>query len=307
MGIKIYYRETPEAELQELKEPRPGCWIHVDQATPSDLQQVSSWTAISETALSDCLDKYEIPRCERTDGNLLIYMRYPTDQETGLYTSTLTLILTNGQFITICPHHCMMTKQFFEQRVPFTTTQSGRLLMQLLLKINQEFSGQIRRLRYNVVSAEKEMIKVDSDDITALTKNEEILNQYLASLTPVRSTLQNMLTPRFANFYEKEREMLEDLLNAFLQSEDFCNNVIKSIRSLRDAYQIIFTNNLHKTIKLLTALTIILSIPTMTASVYGMNIKLPFEQSAFAFLLVMAITGVLSLMALWVFKKKGWL
>ncbi len=305
--IKIYYRETPQAELQVLTAPCPGCWIHIDEATTSAIQQVSAWTGIDETALGDTLDKYEIPRCERTENNLLIYTRYPTDQEVGLYTSTLTLILSGDRFITICPHRCLVIQNFIEQRTAFATTQSSRLLMQLLMRINQEFAGRIRRVRYTVLSAEKEMIKVDSEDITSLTKNEEILNQYLASLTPIRTTLQSMSSPRYASFYEKERELLDDLINAYLQSEDLCNSALKSIRSLRDSYQIIFTNNLHKTIKLLTALTIILSIPTMTASVYGMNIKLPLAQSAFAFAIVLGFTGILSLFALWVFKRKGWL
>ncbi len=305
--IRIYYRETPQAEIQELKAPSSGCWVHVDEVTINDIQIVSQWTQTSEIALNDCLDKYEIPRCEIADKNLVIYTRYPTDQEVGLYTSTLTFILSVDRLFTICPSRSSLTQNFLEQHVLFTTMPSSRLLMQLLMRINQEFTGQIRRVRYNVLSAEKEMITVESEDITALTKNEEILNQYVASLTAMRTTVQNMLLPRYINFYEKEREFLEDLVNGFLQSEDLCNNVIKSIRSLRDAYQIIFTNNLHKTIKLLTALTIILSIPTMIASVYGMNVKLPFAQSAFSFTIVMGITAFLSLFALWIFKRKKWL
>lgn len=305
--LKIYFRETPQSELKELTEPCPGCWINIDEATPADLHQVSLWTGISETTLIDTLDKYEIPRAEKSNDHLLLYVRFPTDQEIGLYTSTLTLILCPDRLITISPQRCLLIQNLFEQRAAIATSQSSKLLTQLLARINQEFMGQIRRVRYNVLSAEKEMIKVDSDDITALTKNEEILNQYLASLTPMRSTLQSLSGPRTSAIYEKERETFDDLLNASLQSEDLCTIAIKSIRSLRDSYQIIFTNNLHKTIKLLTALTIILSIPTMTASVYGMNVRLPFAQSAFAFVIVLGLTGVFSLCALWIFKRKGWL
>ena len=82
---------------------------------------------------------------------------------------------------------------------------------------------------------------------------------------------------------------------------------MRSIRSLRDSYQIIFTNQLNKTIKLLTALTIILSIPTMIASVYGMNVDLPLAKSTFAFGIVMGLTGLFSILGLWIFKRKGWL
>ncbi len=151
------------------------------------------------------------------------------------------------------------------------------------------------------------MARVDSDDIAELTKNEEILNQYLSSLAPLRVAMQALTTPKYNSLFEKEREQLDDLCNAFIQSEEICNNASKTIHSLRNAYQIIFTNNLHKTIKLLTALTIILSIPTMIASIYGMNVHLPLAQSGFAFLIVMGFTGILSVCALWIFRRKGWL
>jgi len=82
---------------------------------------------------------------------------------------------------------------------------------------------------------------------------------------------------------------------------------LRSIRSLRDSYQIIFTNQLNKTIKLLTALTIILSLPTMIASLYGMNVALPFANSAVAFAGIMAFTAAISIFAVWIFHRKKWL
>jgi len=304
---KIYYKTAKDTEIQELSEIRNGCWIHVDEATTTDLQELNKLTGIEYADLLDCLDKYELPRIEKSNHNLLIFTRYPTDQEIGLYTSTLTLILANHYFITVCPHRCLLVKDFLEQKGAFSTLQNTKLLILLLMKINQEFTGQIRKVRYNVLSAEKEMIFVESDDITALTKNEEVLNQYLSSLLPTRTVLDAIRSGRYTSLYEKEAELLEDSIHSIKQSEELCDIVLKSIRSLRDAYQIIFTNNLHKTIKLLTSLTIILSIPTMIASVYGMNVNLPLAKNTFAFAIVMSFTAILSIFGLWIFRKKGWL
>lgn len=305
--LKIYYKKAKDEDIQELSEPRDGCWIHVDEATIEDLETLSQLTEIEYPDLLDCLDKYEIPRIERSNHNLLIFTRYPTDQEVGLYTSTLTLILSNHYFITVCPHRCLLIKNFLDQKNKFSTLKNTKLLILLLMKINQEFTGQIRRVRYNVLSAEKEMIHVESDDITTLTKNEEILNQYLSSLVPTRTVLHGVHSGRYTTLYEKEMELVEDCINSIHQSEELCDIVLKSIRSLRDAYQIIFANNLHKTIKLLTSLTILLSIPTMIASIYGMNVDLPLAKSSFAFGLIMFLTAVFSGLGLWIFKKRGWL
>ncbi|NGX46900.1 MAG: Cobalt/magnesium transport protein CorA [Chlamydiae bacterium] len=305
--FKIYYKKAKDEEIQELSEIRDGSWIHIDEATTTDLEKLSHLTKIDYADLLDCLDKYEIPRIERSNHNLLIFTRYPADQEIGLYTSTLTLILANHYFITISPHRSLLVKNFLYQNHKFSTLQNTKLLILLLMKINQEFTGQIRKVRYNVLSAEKEMIHVESEDITSLTKNEEVLNQYLSSLVPTRSVLEAIHSGRITSLYEKEKELVEDCLNSIHQSEELCSIVLKSIRSLRNAYQIIFANNLHKTIKLLTALTIILSIPTMIASIYGMNVNLPLAKNTFAFAFVMGFTAILSVFGLWIFRKKGWL
>lgn len=305
--LRIYFKKAKDEAIQELNEIKEGCWIHVDEATTTDLEELAHITNIDYADLLDCLDKYEIPRIERSDKNLLVFTRYPTDQEIGLYTSTLTLILANHYFITVCPHRSLLVKNFIGQNSSFSTLKNTKLLILLLSKINQEFTGQIRRVRYNVLSAEKEMIHVESEDITSLTKNEEVLNQYLSSLVPIRSVLEGIYSGRYTSLYEKEQDFILDCLNSIRQSEELCSIVLKSIRSLRDAYQIIFANNLHKTIKLLTALTIILTIPTMIASVYGMNVDLPLAKNTFAFGIVMGFTALLSVFGLWYFKHKRWL
>ena len=147
---------------------------------------------------------------------------------------------------------------------------------------------------------------VDSNAISILTKNEEILNQYLTSIVPMRNLFQTMASGRYVNLYEKDLDLLEDLMIAMKQSEDICRVNIKSIRSLRDSYHIIFTNNVNRTIKLLTALTIIFSIPTIIASLYGMNVPLPFQTKPYAFILILGITAVASALAITWFKSKRW-
>ena len=129
----------------------------------------------------------------------------------------------------------------------------------------------------------------------------------MSALLPLRNVLEAITSGKYTNLYEKDHELLDDLLNAVRQSEDLCNISLKSIRSLRDSYQIIFTNNLHKTIKLLTALTILFNIPTMTASLYGMNVQLPFAQHPWAFFYIMGATLMFVILAVLYFQRKRWL
>ncbi|HSX03709.1 MAG TPA: magnesium transporter CorA family protein [Rhabdochlamydiaceae bacterium] len=305
--MKIFYKKDKDEEVKVLDKPCEGCWVHLDEATSSDLGELGKFIGMDYSDLQDCLDKYEIPRIERVDSHVMIYTRYPTDQEIGLYTSTLTMIVTRHYFVTISPHRCLLIKNFLTQKNFTSTLEPKKLLIQLLFKINQEFTGQIRRLRYNILSAEKEMVHVDSEDITVLIKNEEILNQYYSSLIPMRTVIDGIRSLKSIAFDEQELESLEDLLNSVKQSEELCSIVLKSIRSLRDSYQSMFANNLHKTIKLLTALTIILNIPTMIASIYGMNVNLPFVENAYAFEIIFATILIVSVLGFYIFKRKKWM
>jgi magnesium transporter len=305
--IQYYYKTVRDEEFQQVTDSREGCWIHVEEATTEDMALVAHLLGLETNDLQDCLDKYEVPRVEKIQGTVLIFTRHPTEYETGLYTSTLTIILAPHYIATISPHQSHLVRNFILQRNKLSTLQKSKLLISMLLKITQEFNIHIRRVRHNVLRQEKEIISVDSEDITALTKNEEILNQYMSALLPLRSVLEAITSGKYTNLYEKDHELLDDLLNAVRQSEDLCSISLKSIRSLRDSYQIIFTNNLHKTIKLLTALTILFNIPTMTASLYGMNVQLPFSTHPWAFFYIMGATLMFVILAVLYFQRKRWL
>jgi len=138
-------------------------------------------------------------------------------------------------------------------------------------------------------------------------KNEEVLNQYLTSLVAMRNLLQALTSHHYIDLPEREKDVLQDTLISISQSEELCRVNVKSIRSLRDSYQIIFTNDVSKTIKRLTAITIILSIPTMVASIYGMNIPLPFQHAVHAFPIVMGCAATICLFAMFLFYKNRWL
>lgn len=305
--IQYYFKTVRDEEFQLIPQVKEGCWIRIEEATSEDLATLAQILGLEQTDLQDCLDKFEVPRVERIQSTVLIFTRHPSEYETGLYTSTLAIILAPNYIATVSPHPCHLIQNFMQGKSKLSTLQKSKLLISILFKITQDFTLHIRRVRHNVLTQEKEMISVESEDITTLTKNEEVLNQYQSTLIPLRNVLEAITSGRYTNLYEKDQELLEDLLNAVKQSEDLCNVSLKSIRSLRDSYQIIFTNNLHKTIKLLTALTILFSIPTMIASLYGMNVSLPFSSRPFAFYYLMGATGLIIILAVLYFQRKRWL
>lgn len=305
--IEIYFKSIRDEHFKKIEELKPGSWIHVTQASTEDLTQIKSMIHLDFEDIKDSLDKYEIPRIEQDQENIIIYTRHPSEQEIGLYTATLTIILTDSHVITISPGSSHVVDNILKNNLHLATTQKSKLLFNILLKTTQDYTMNIKRVRYAVLEQEKEMRNIESEAIVKLTKNEEILNQFLTSLVPMRNLLDSILSGRFVKLYEKDYDLLQDLSIAIKQSEDLCRVNVKSIRSLRDSYQILFTNDVNKTIKRLTAITIIFTIPTIVASVYGMNVELPLEHDPFAFLIIINVVIVVSLVSVLVFIKKKWL
>ena len=305
--MDIYFKSIRDQDFKKSAEFKAGSWIHITEATVEDLDKLMELTDIDFADLKDSLDKYEVPRIEHDKENILIFTRHPSEAEAGLYTATLTILLTPNYIVTISPHTSSVIEGILKSNLKIGTTQKSKLLFHILLRITQEFNNNIKRVRHSVIEQEKEIQFVESEDIVVLTKNEEILNQYLSALVPMRNLLEAIATGRFVFLYEKDLDLLQDLMIAIKQSEDLCNVNTKSIRSLRDAYQIMFTNDVNKTIKRLTAITIIFTIPTIISSIYGMNISLPLEKNPFSFLLIINLIILLSFVLVVIFIRKKWL
>src|SRR5271170_2947602 len=110
--MQIYYKSAHDKEFQVLNEPKDGCWIHFEEATQEDLSQLSQLANLDPLDLQDCLDKYEVPRVERIKNTVIVITRHPSDQELGLYTSTLTMIICPHYFITISPQKSPLVRNY---------------------------------------------------------------------------------------------------------------------------------------------------------------------------------------------------
>jgi magnesium transporter len=306
--LSFYLKKAENESFQSLDHPVPGCWIHVDSAQIDDLRYISALLNIEIQDLQDSMDKYEIPRIEKFNEICVVYARHPiSKRESGLFTITFTTILSKDYVITICPIQSSLVETIISSSDKVNIEATAAFMIFLLLKISQCFTYEIKKIRNSVLKQEKEIHFIESEDIEILIINEENLNQYLGSLIPIKKLLETISHGKHLLLTEEDRNLLEDLLNTAIQSEDLCSTNLRTIRSLRDSYQIIFTNQLNKTIRLLTALTILLSIPTMISSLYGMNIKLPNANNPFAFIYIILSIVCIGSGAFYLFQRKKWL
>lgn len=307
--LQIYYKNKNDEKMRRINQIRDGVLINVEHATTDDLAEIVALTGINYSDVEEALDPHELPRIERLGKATIIFIRYPKrvkmDKE-HFFTEPVTIIITDKFFITISINENEMLADVLDDRNNILTTQRTRLLFYVLLKTSRWYTHEIKDLR-KIFKIEKESIKeVNNNDIINLIVNEEILNQYIYSLVPMQSLLQTISTGKYLSLYEDDNDLVEDLLINLQQSVDLCRVSIKTIQSLRESFQISFTNRLNKTIQFLTAFTIILTIPTIIASIYGMNVQLPFDQSSWAFLYVMGFTGLIVWVVAIIFQKMKW-
>lgn len=293
--ITYYFKQENGDQLKTLDSSSEDAWLNVDNATEKDLAQIASLTGLRHADLDDILDPHELPRIERVGDNTIIFVRTPQDNsslkggEKYLYTDPLAIIINDKYFITLGMAKNSCVARLLALKSDVTTAQRGKLLIYLLLLISEEFVGEIRNVRKDVLSMQRKVKRVTDRDILNLVEDEEILNQYLSALVPMSTVLEQMVSGRRLTFLPDDNELLEDMINSTRQSIDLCTVNIKSIQSLRDSYQIVFTNRLNKTIKTLTLFTILMTIPMVLSSIYGMNIKLPLGDHPQAFLMLMVI------------------
>lgn len=305
--VSIFYKTLKDKKFKKVVEAKPGSWINVDNATNDDLDKISEMTGLQMADLRDALDRYELPRVERQEEGFIIYTRYPTEENEELYTELMTIILTDKYLITISPTKNPLIEHMIEQATKIATTQKIKLILKLLLKVAQEYTLKTKQVSNKVPRGRRELKRIDSKDFIVLAQSEETLNQYISALVLMNNALETTISKKYISVHEEDEDILEDLIIGFKQSADLCDLSIKSIRGIRDSYQVIFTNNLNKIIKILTVMTILLSIPTMIGGLYGMNIALPYQNHPMIFGYLIWITILIWAVAFLIFYYKKWL
>ena len=305
---EIFFKDIKKEKLEKIDSLRDGCWINIENTTTEDLEYIAEITKLHFADIEDALDLYELPRVEREEDNIILFIRDTQEQDKeDIYTTPLTVIISKKYIITISPLRNRTIRSIIDDNLSFSTTQKSKFLIHLLLLISKNFTKGIKGIKSNVLNQKKELRKIRGLDIIKLIESEEILNQYISALAPMKIVIEAIAKGGYIHLYSFDNDLLEDMIIAIRQSVDNCTISVKSIKNLRDSYQVIFTNNLNNTIRLLTSLTVILTVPTVIASLFGMNVQLPFANSSLGFLYVILLIVAISSIFYYIFKKKEWM
>lgn len=301
--IEYYKKINSREEMRKLESFSKDCWIRVLDPNQEEIDFLVSKFNLEKDLVLDGLDIYEAPRIEEENGKAYIYLNLPTKEIENEYTGSFLIILSREIFITISKFDIGLLEKAGFQKRSFLTSQRTRNLLQILLFLSNKYSFNIRNILKEVKKDRRNIRNLNDKDILDLILQEDILNDYLSSFSPLIHMHAMILKLKSLKFKENEKEFIEDLIVDLNQTLNACNSALRTITNMRDYYTTTLSNNLNKILKILTLFTVFLTIPMVIGGVYGMNINLPGQNLSFIFWVLIGIVMLIWIIAFSLFKK----
>lgn len=305
--LKIFHRTIKDSKSSMFKEFRPNTWVYSIDPDEEDLEKISIACHLNKDLLHDALDPFEVPRIETDDNATYVFTRGPIEENDLTSTSPILIAIGKNHIVTVSKSEMCFLKKFADERIEFSTTQRIKLFVQLFSELNKAYNDSMTRILKKVRIIGVSFEKITTKDIIQFVDFERIINDFLSALIPTNNILHNLLSDKHLRLYEKDIDLIEDLFLNNKQLIEICNSTLKNIVNIRDAYSTVMTQDTNRTIKILTSLTILLTVPTIISSIYGMNVELPFADSPLAFLGIMIATVLIAYALIAAFTKRNWL
>lgn len=305
--ITIFQKSVRDNKVKKVNSFKVGTWVHVENPNDSEIKKLVEEHKLEHGHIKDALDPFEVPRLELEGKVAYIFTRLAQEEEGVATTTPFLVVIKDNALITISSRPLPFIKRFVESKIKFTTTQKTKLFLQIFSQINAAYNSQLTLINRQVRSTSVNLEDIDNKTIIKFVRYENILNDFLSALVPTNSILKNLLQGKTFQLYEDDKDLIEDLMLANEQLTELCRSNLKNIVNIRESYSTIMTNNLNRVIKMLTSITIVLTIPMIITGLYGMNVALPFSDNAWAFWIIILFTGITTATLLAFLNKNRWL
>lgn len=305
------YLSSRDGVLQETKEITNGCWINMIAPTDQEILEVATRLQIPLEFLKDPLDEEERSRIEKDDDKILIIVNIPQvskDENDILIYDTIPLgmIIANNCFITICLKDNPIFHTLTQGKLKnFYTFKRTRFSFQVLYLTATSYLRYLKQISKSTDAIEKELHQsMKNKELFLLLNFEKSLVYFTTSLKSNNIVMQKMLKSSYLRMYEDDQEILEDVIIENQQAIEMAETHSSILSGMMDAFASVISNNVNIVMKFLASITIIMALPTMVASYFGMNVAVPFQDNTYAFYIIMAIAFLLSSITAWIFWKK---
>ena len=291
--------------LKQIKKPVKDCWINLISPTEEELLKISNLIEMPQEIISSLKDIDEMSDMEKYDNLFFIVTRTPQknldNAELEYSTIPLGIIILDNYLITFCFNENNVITQLKTQKI--YTEKKIQTTLKILLISAKTY------LKYlNIINKK---IHIIQDNLKKSMKNEEIFDllniekslvYFSTSLKSNQFLIEKLTKTKIFTQFEHDKEFLEDTTEENKQAIEMTNIYSNILSGMMDAFASVISNNLNIVMKLLTSITLVLMLPTLVASIYGMNVTLPFQKSPHAFLITMIISitlAIIGIIILW--------
>ena len=311
--LKIYNTDIETNEFQEIREFKKGSWINLVNPSENEIKKVCENINIQEDFIRDALDYEEKARIdkEEDDNTILFVVDVPISEkgeENEIYTTMpLGMIVVRDEFfLTVSLRKNKIIESFEKRKIKnFQTYKKTRFIFQILYLNSSYYLNYLKQINKETEIAEYILKNsMQNKELLKLLSLEKSLVYFTTSLKSNEIVMEKTLRGKIVKLYEEDEEILEDAITENRQAIEMAQIYSNILNGTMDAYASIISNNLNGVMKFLTSLTIILAVPTMISSFWGMNVKLPFENSPMGFLIMVLIAIIMTIaVTLWLNKK----
>lgn len=309
--IRIF--KTEDGAMHEKEEMEPGSWIALTNPTASEILEIADACQIDPDHLKAPLDEEERSRIEAEDEYTLILVDIPSIEERNgkdwFVTIPMAIITTKDMLITVCLEKTPILTAFMDGRVrDFHTFMKTRFILQILYKNATQYLQYLR-----IIDKKSEVIEnklhqsQKNEELIELLELQKSLVYFTTSLRSNEVVLEKLLRIDKIKKYPEDTDLLEDVIVENKQAMEMTSIYNGILSGTMDTFASVISNNLNIVMKFLATVTIVMSIPTMIASFYGMNVRasgMPFAESPYGFGIVLFFTLLLTLIVAYIFNKK---
>lgn len=309
----ITIRRTTESDLETIERPMKGCWIDVTDPSPDEARNLAQDLSIPLRFVTAIFDLHEIPRIEKVDEALFILVRIPHSQTAAASVPYMTLplgmIVTHEWVMTICRReHDLLRDLPPEHQSELSTAKPTRFVMHLLWNAANSYIHHLGEINEIVDQIEERLQQsLQNREVLELLHYQKSLVHLLTALRANELMLEWLQRSEFLEMERMDKVLLDSVFTENRQAIAASEIASDILSQMMDAFASIISNNLNVVMKLLTSAAVILVVPTIIGTFYGMNVHLPLEDNPSAFLILVGLSALTSFIIGSIFWKKGWL
>jgi len=310
----IKYYLTTDGVTEKVDSLVNGAWVNVYAPTNAEIEEIQTTFDLPEEFLRSSLDEEETSHIVTEEDKTLIVLDIPCSDKNGdevtYYTTPFGIIITKTNIITVCTKNHSVIREIAKGAVKdINTAHKTQFLLHILFRVATRFLQYIHLMQKKSDNLEKKLRKsMRNEELVQLLDMQKAFVYFHTSLKSNELTLSKIMRTRNIKMYEDDQDLMEDVMIEIKQAIEMSSIYLNILSETMDAFASVISNNLNNVMRLLAAITLVLSVPTMIFSFYGMNIGaeaggLPFANNVVVPLVISLVLVLICVIVLFAKPK----